>query len=67
MPNFLDEAKFDKVWLVGEQFTATSGQHTTFAHVDEVIDAIREEDIQGFYILIKGSNSMKLAQTVPHL
>ena len=66
--DFLEEAKFDKVWLVGEQFAATApGQHTTFAHVDEVIDAIREEDIQGFYILIKGSNSMKLAQTVPHL
>lgn len=66
---FLDEVKFDKVWLVGDQFASidTVESHTTFSHVDEVIEAIRHEAIQGFYILIKGSNSMKLAQTVPHL
>lgn len=67
--SFLDENKFDKVWLVGDQFTATSisDKHRTFAHVNEVIEAIQEEEIQNFYILIKGSNSMKLSQTVPYL
>ncbi|MBR5804210.1 MAG: UDP-N-acetylmuramoyl-tripeptide--D-alanyl-D-alanine ligase [Bacteroidaceae bacterium] len=66
---FLDEAGIDTVWLVGDQFsaTATSDKHRTFSHVNEVIEAIQKEDISDFYILIKGSNSMKLAQTVPHL
>lgn len=66
---FLDEAGIDKVWLVGNQFTATanSDQHLTFTDVNKVIEAIQKEGIQNFYILIKGSNSMKLAQTVPHL
>ena len=66
---FLDEAGIDTVWLVGDQFsaTSTSDKHRTFSHVNEVIEAIQKEDISDFYILIKGSNSMKLAQTVPHL
>ena len=55
--------------FVGDQFTATSisDKHRTFSHVNEVIQAIQEEEIHDFYILIKGSNSMKLAQTVPYL
>lgn len=66
---FLDEAGIDNVWLVGDQFsaTATSDKYFTFTHVNEVIEAIQKKDIQGYYILIKGSNSMKLAQAVPHL
>ena len=67
--SFLNEAHFDKVWLVGNQFASVtpSDSYSTYAHVDEAIEAIRQQEIQGFYILIKGSNSMKLAQTVPYL
>ena len=66
---FLDEAGIDNVWLVGDQFTATanSEKYLTFAHVNEVIETLQKEEIQDFYILIKGSNSMKLAQAISYL
>ncbi|MBR3757650.1 MAG: UDP-N-acetylmuramoyl-tripeptide--D-alanyl-D-alanine ligase [Bacteroidaceae bacterium] len=66
---FIKEAGFDKVWLVGDEFSAVASDtpFPTFKQVDEVIAALQEEPVKGFYILIKGSNSMKLAQTTSHL
>ena len=63
----INNAQFDKVWLVGSQFAATAQGQPTFEDVNQVIKAIEAEDIAGYYILIKGSNSMKLAQVTEHL
>lgn len=51
---------FDKVWFVGEEF----GDAMTHANVSEVCDAIRADKPKGYTILIKGSNSTRLIQTV---
>ena len=56
----LDEARFDEVWLVGEEFQKANSSFRTFANVDEVKAAIAQEQPQGRYILIKGSNSTHL-------
>jgi UDP-N-acetylmuramoyl-tripeptide--D-alanyl-D-alanine ligase len=62
----LEEAKFDEVWLVGDEYFST--QHTSlpnlrlFHDVEEVKAAIAQEQPQHRYILIKGSNSVKLFQ-----
>ena len=58
----LEEAHFDKVWLVGSEFQKTTSPFRTFANVDEVKTAITEKQPQNHYILIKGSNSVKLFQ-----
>ena len=58
----LEEARFDEVWLVGEEFQKLDSPFRTFANVDEVKAAIAEHQPQGHYILIKGSNSVKLFQ-----
>ena len=57
------------VWLVGEEFAKTQhpADYRLFANVDEVKAAIAEEKPQGKLILIKGSNSNKLVQTVEFL
>lgn len=59
---------FDEVWLVGAAFAAT--QHGT-ARVFADAEAVREEleccPIEKKYILVKGSNSMKLSSLVPYL
>lgn len=60
--DFLQECRFEDVWLVGEQFAGVHSSFRTFADVEEVKNAIRECVPQGYYILIKGSNSMKLSQ-----
>ncbi|SEA44119.1 UDP-N-acetylmuramoyl-tripeptide--D-alanyl-D-alanine ligase [Prevotella sp. tc2-28] len=56
----LEEARFDEVWLVGEEFQKVNSSFRTFANVDEVKAAIAQEQPQGRYILIKGSNSTHL-------
>ena len=58
----LQQAGFDEVWLVGAEFEKQDSPFRTFANVEEVKEAIRAEHPQGRYILIKGSNSVKLFQ-----
>ena len=67
----LEAAHFDEVWLVGAEFQKAVSLHPSsdslshfrvFANVDEVKAAIAELQPQGRYILIKGSNSVKLYQ-----
>ena len=56
----LEEAHFDDVWLVGAEFQKAQSRFRTFANVDEVKQAIAQEQPAGRYILIKGSNSTHL-------
>ena len=61
--DMLADARFDKVWLVGDEYAATNRSALTaqlFHDVEEVKAAIANEQPQGYYILIKGSNSNKL-------
>ena len=60
--DMLKEAEFDEVWLVGDEFEQTKSPFRTFHDVEEVKAAIAEQQPQGRYILIKGSNSVKLFQ-----
>lgn len=60
--DYLKECGFDRVVLVGSEFAAATHSYQTFQHVDEVLADIRIHKPQGYYILIKGSNSMKLSQ-----
>lgn len=63
----LDACAFDEVWLVGEAFARTRHTQRTFADVDQVKVALQETLPEGYCILIKGSNSMKLATLVTYL
>jgi len=67
--NILSNSAFDKVWLVGNEFSKipTPPTFVKFNDVEQVNTAIQKENIKGFYILIKGSNSMRLIQTVEYL
>ena len=60
--DFLSEAGLTNTWLVGESFAKTNTTLRKFADIDEVKSAIAENQPQGYYILIKGSNSIKLYQ-----
>ena len=63
--DMLQEAHFDEVWLVGDEFKRcqlSMANCRLFKDVDEVKAAIAEQQPQGRYILIKGSNSNKLFQ-----
>lgn len=65
--DYLKECGFDRVVLVGPEFAAATHSYQTFQHVDEVLADVRMHKPQGYYILIKGSNSMKLSQLPEYL
>ena len=58
--DIMQEYGLENVWLVGEEFGKIDCAYRKFNNVEEVKAAIQAEDIKGYYILIKGSNSTKL-------
>ncbi len=64
--DLIGEGDFEQVWLVGDNFAKTRhpANYRLFGNVEEVKTAISTQKPQGFLILIKGSNSNKLVQTV---
>lgn len=58
----LEASGFEDVWLVGDNFADIPCAFRKFHDVEEVKGAIREQQPEGRYILIKGSNSNKLFQ-----
>lgn len=61
----LADASFDEVWLVGDEYKncqLSTFNFQLFKDVEEVKAAIAKQQPQHKYILIKGSNSVKLYQ-----
>ena len=56
----LASSGYDDVWLVGDNFRDIPCPFRKFHDVEEVKAAIAADRPEGFYILIKGSNSNKL-------
>ncbi len=56
----LEAAGIDDVWLVGEEFGKTRCAFRKFRDVEEVKAEIERRRPEGHYILIKGSNGIKL-------
>ena len=50
------------VWLVGEEFGKTTTTYRRFKDVEEVKAALQAQPVSDHYILIKGSNGIKLFQ-----
>jgi UDP-N-acetylmuramoyl-tripeptide--D-alanyl-D-alanine ligase len=62
MVAYLESAGYDEVWLVGDNFKDIECGFRKFHDVEEVKEAIKSHCPEGYYILIKGSNSNKLFQ-----
>ena len=65
--DLLAACEFDEVWLVGEAFGRTRHEQRTFPDVEAVKVALQKDRPENFYILIKGSNSMKLSSLIAYL
>ena len=65
----LKDKGFTRVWLVGSEFAkvAQESEFRLFADVEAVNDALRIEPLNGYSILIKGSNSIGLTKTITNL
>ena len=60
--DYLDECKFDRVLLAGEEFGKVIPSFEHFKDVVALKESLERYKPKGYYILIKGSNSMKLGQ-----
>ena len=60
--DFLKQTDITNVWLVGSEFAKTDCDYRKFDDVDQVKEEIAANPPKGEYILIKGSNGIKLFQ-----
>ncbi len=51
---------FDKVYLCGEHFSNVASGFSPFATTADMVEALKKDNLSGYYILIKGSHSMGL-------
>ena len=59
--SYIDECKFERVILVGEEFGQATSSYEHYQDARQLSEVLKKSKPKGFYILIKGSNSMKLA------
>ena len=63
--DFIDDNPFQKVFLCGEIFSGLSNnKYLSFLHVEQLIEHFKNDDLQGYYILIKGSRIIKLEKVI---
>jgi UDP-N-acetylmuramoyl-tripeptide--D-alanyl-D-alanine ligase len=62
MVTLIGQTGVDLVWLVGDEFSHAGSSYRCFHDVEEVKAALAKESIEGYTILIKGSNSTRLYQ-----
>ena len=65
--DFIKECEFEKVILVGNQFTAARHSYQTYANTQELIQALQNNTPKDHTILIKGSNGIRLSSIVDYL
>lgn len=56
----IKEGQFDKVYLCGEHFSKVGKDFAPFTSTEAMVEALREQPLEGYHILIKGSHSMGL-------
>ena len=59
--SFLEGGGFERIILVGDEFGKANSGFEWYKNTDDLKVKISEEKISGKFVLIKGSNSMKLA------
>ena len=59
--SFLEGCGFERIILVGDEFGKANSGFEWYKNTDDLKAKISEEKISGKFVLIKGSNSMKLA------
>ena len=60
----LQQDKFDKVLLCGENFKKVAGNYMAFDSTDELAAYLKKHILEGYQVLVKGSHSMSLENIV---
>jgi len=62
--DLLNEAGFDKVFLVGERFSKTTSSFDIFSSTKELMDYLKANPLIGYTLLVKGSHGMHLEESL---
>jgi len=65
--DYLQKSDFEQVWLVGPEFGKIRHGYRHFIQVEDAIEALDAEKPEGYYILVKGSNSIHLSKVLGHI
>ncbi|MBQ4549438.1 MAG: UDP-N-acetylmuramoyl-tripeptide--D-alanyl-D-alanine ligase [Bacteroidales bacterium] len=60
----LKELDFKNVMLVGEEFKKVNDCYDSYTDIDELVEHIKENDISGCKILVKGSRGVRLEKVI---
>ncbi len=60
----LKELDFENVMLVGEEFKKVNDCYDSYTDIDELVEHIKENDISGCKILVKGSRGVRLEKVI---
>ncbi len=63
----LKACSFERVILIGKEFAAATSDYEHYEEVTQAIQNFKSHCPKGYYLLIKGSNSMKLSQLAEYL
>ncbi|MDD3907105.1 MAG: UDP-N-acetylmuramoyl-tripeptide--D-alanyl-D-alanine ligase, partial [Bacteroidales bacterium] len=61
------ESNFDRVFLIGTEFHLAYSDYPIFENAEAFTDYLKEQPLQGYTILIKGSRGNQLESIVPFL
>ena len=60
--------RFDKVFLVGEEFTKAAGsRYPCFAKSEDLAEYLKANPLEGYTVLVKGSRGIKMENVLPTL
>ncbi len=65
--DFVEKGFYDKSFLVGKQFKKLNKNAQAFETVEELIQKLKEEPLQGYTILVKGSHGIHLERSLEFL
>lgn len=65
--DYLETSDVEKIWLVGECFAQTRHFFRCFKDVEDVKKGLQEARLNGYTVLIKGSNNTRLYQLPEYL
>ena len=63
----LSEENFDRVFLIGNEFKSVNSDYPVFENAELFIEYLKEQPLQGYTILLKGSRINHLESIVPFL
>lgn len=65
--DFVEKSLYQRVYLVGSQFKKLSRNAPAFDTVDELLEALKNEPLSGYTLLVKGSHGIHLEKCIDAL